>query len=122
MVNFAKPQIPFGLLHDMTLVTPGGARDSANGGQWKPTLNPAALTFKGVVMPLSNKDLQHLPEGTYTKNSQKLYTNGATVAVGATFTDTYDSATYTIKQELTHGPVHPMKRYLVEARGGASPK
>ena len=122
MVNFAKPKIPLGLLHNMTLITPGGSRDVANGGQWKPTLNPATASFKGVVMPLANEDLEYLPEGTYTKNTQKLYTNGERVEVGATFTDTYDSTTYTVTQELTHGPIHPMKRYLVEARGGASPK
>lgn len=122
MLNFAKPQIPIGLLHDMKQITPGGSHDSTNGGQWKPTLNPATVTFKGVVMPMSNEDLQYMPEGTYTKQTQKLYTNSHRLAVGATFTDTYDGATYTVTQELTHGPIHPMKRYAVETRGGASPK
>jgi hypothetical protein len=122
MIQFAKPQIPSGLLHDMLQVTPGGSHDNENGGQWKPTLNPATVKFKGVVLPLSNEDLEYLPEGTITKNSQKLYTNGKRVEVGATFTDTFDGVTYTITTELTHGPLHPMKRYLVETKGGASPK
>ena len=122
MLIFAKPQIPGQLLRNMKKITPGGSRDAENGGQWKPTLNPVTVMFKGIVLPLSNEDLQYLPEGTYTQNSQKLYTNGATVDVGAQFIDTFDGNTYTVTTELTHGPTHPMKRYLVEARGGASSK
>ena len=122
MNQFAKPEIPLSLLHYMKMVEPGGSHDSDSGGQWKPMLNPETEFFMGVVMPLANKDLQYLPEGTYTRNTQKLYTNGARVEVGATFTDTYDGLTYTITQELTHGPIHPLKRYLVEARGGAASK
>jgi len=120
MAGFALPAIPAGLLHDMIQTQPGGTVDMANGGQFKPDLNPAQATFKGVVLPVSNEDLQYVPEGTYTRNTQKLYTNGARVAVGAAFTDTYDSQTYTVTQELTHGPIHPVKRYLVEARGVAA--
>ena len=29
---------------------------------------------------------------------------------------------YTVKQELTHGPVHSMKRYMVEKKGESNPK
>jgi len=122
MRQFAKPQIPSGILHDMKQVTPGGTHDSENGGQWRPTLDPAMVTFKGVVLPLSNEDLEYLPEGTYTRNSQKLYTNDKRLDVGATFIDTFDDSIHTITTELTHGPLHPMKRYLVDARGGASPR
>jgi len=121
-MNFAKPMIPPIMLHDMERIAPGGAHDSANGGQWKPALDPPKTKFKGVVLPLSNEDLEYLPEGTYTKNSQKLYTNRERLEVGATFSDPFDGKTYTIATELTHGPIHPMKRYLVEKRGGASPK
>lgn len=122
MFNAAQPRLPLGLLHDMKEITPGGSRDSENGGQWRPSLNPAVSTFKGIVMPMSNEDLEYLPEGTYTKQTQKLYTNGKRLKVGSTFTDTFDGVTYTITQELTHGPIHPMKRYAVESRGGASSK
>jgi len=122
MTDFAKPAIPSNLLRDMEQIEPGGAHDSEHGGQWKPALNPERTRFKGVVLPLSNKDLQYLPEGTYTRESQKLYTNSKRLMVGATFTDLYDGMTYTITTELTHGPLHPMKRYIVETRGGASPR
>lgn len=122
MFKAAQPQIPLGLLHDMVRIEPGGSRNSENGGQWTPQLKPTETKFKGVVMPMSNEDLQYLPEGTHTKNTQKLYTNGPRLAVGATFRDTYDDNTYTVTQELTHGPIHPLKRYAVEAKGGASPK
>lgn len=122
MFNAAQPKIPLGLMHDMKQINPGGGHDSSNGGQWKPKLNPEVKKFKGIVMPMSNEDLQYLPEGTYTKYTQKLYTNGERVNVGSTFTDTYDGMTYTVTQELTHGPIHSMKRYAVEAKGGASSK
>jgi len=106
----------------MLMITPGGSHDIDNGGQWKPTLTPTTTKLKGVVMPLSNKDLEYLPEGTYTKDSRKLYTNGATVEVGAQFTDTFDQNTYTVTTEMTHGPIHPQKRYMVTLRGRASSK
>lgn len=28
----------------------------------------------------------------------------------------------TVKQELTHGPVHALKRYMVEKKGASNPK
>lgn len=122
MVNFAKPQIPAGLLHDMVRITVTTTLDTAQGGQRKPSAPPATSKFKGVVMPLANEDLQYMPEGTYTKNTQKLYTNGARLDVGAQFKDTFDGATYTVTQELTHGPIHPMQRYAVEKKGVAAPR
>jgi len=121
MQKFAKPQIPAGLLHDMTVISPSGSY-SGPGGQWKPSETPDTATFKGIVMPLTNEDLQHAPAGTYTRNSQKLYTNGRRLTPGQQFTDPFDDTTYTVMQELTHGPVHPMKRYVVEAKGVASSK
>jgi hypothetical protein len=120
MVKFAKPKIPDALMHTMQRLTVQVERQTAKGGQWKPT-PPATTTFKGAVLPLNNEDLQYLPEGSYTLNTQKLYTNGATVDVGQQFTDTYDGQTYTVITELTYGPTHPMKRYIVEKGGRAAP-
>ena len=34
----------------------------------------------------------------------------------------FDGQIYTVKQELTHGPVHSMKRYMVEKKGESNPK
>ena len=78
--------------------------------------------FQGVVMPLNNEDLQYVDSGTYTLNSQKVYTNGYQLKVGAEFRDDYDGQVYTVKQELTHGPIHSMKRYMVERKGVSNPK
>ena len=36
--------------------------------------------------------------------------------------DGVDGQIYTVKQELTHGPVHSMKRYMVEKKGESNPK
>ncbi len=45
-----------------------------------------------------------------------------TLQVGAQFRDGFDGQIYTVKQELTHGPVHSMKRYMVEKKGESNPK
>lgn len=121
MFKYAKPTIPLGLLHDIEELEPGGSYDQANGGQWKPT-KPTSKTFKGVVMPVNNEDLQYAIAGTYTQNSQRLYTNGHSLTVGQQVRDTFDGQVYTVKQELTHGPIHPLKRYVVEKKGVSSPK
>ena len=121
MFEYAKPTIPLGLLHDIEELEPGGSYDQSKGGQWVPT-KPAKTTFKGVVMPVNNEDLQYAPAGTYTLNSQKLYTNGHRLTNGQQICDTYDGQVYTVKQELTHGPIHPLKRYVVEKKGVSSPK
>ena len=68
------------------------------------------------------EDLQYIDSGSYTLNAQKVYTNGHTLQVGAQFRDGFDGQIYTVKQELTHGPVHSMKRYMVEKKGESNPK
>jgi hypothetical protein len=106
-------------MHTMNRLVVTVSLEQGKGGQYKPT-PPIVSTFKGVVMPIKNEDLQYMPEGTYTKNAMKLYTNSDTVEVGGQFRDTYDGNIYTIIQELTHGPIHPMKRYVVEKGGMAA--
>ena len=121
--NWMKgPQIPRSLLHSMYEVhTEGGGYDKEQGGQWKPGTT-VETAFQGVVMPLNNEDLQYIDSGSYTLNAQKVYTNGHTLQVGAQFRDGFDGQIYTVKQELTHGPVHSMKRYMVEKKGESNPK
>ena len=101
MRKWKGPQIPRSLLHSMYEVhTEGGGYDKEQGGQWKPGTT-VETAFQGVVMPLNNEDLQYIDSGSYTLNAQKIYT---------------------VKQELTHGPVHSMKRYMVEKKGESNPK
>lgn len=122
MRNWKGPKIPRSLLHDMYEVcAEGGYYDKENGGQWKPG-DPKETKFQGVVMPLNNEDLQYMDSGTYTVNAQKVYTNGHTLCVGAEFRDGFDGQLYTVKQELTHGPIHPLKRYMVEKKGTSHQK
>ena len=103
MRTWKGPQLPRRLLHDMYEVhTEGGGHDKENGGQWKP----------GRKVETKFQD-----SGTYTINAQKVYTNGYQLKVGAEFRDGYDGQLYTVKQELTHGPVHGLKRYMVERKG-----
>lgn len=117
----AQPAIPGGLLHTMYEVTAGGSYDQAKGGQWVPT-EPTRTAFEGAVLPISNKDLQRSPQGTFSQFSEKVYTNGHPLLVGAQVYDPQTDTTYTVTQELGHNSIHPMKRYVVEAKGGAAPK
>jgi len=122
MRSWKGPKLPRNLLHDMYEIhQEGGGYDKARGGQWQAG-EPVESKFSGIVMPLNNEDLQYLDSGTYTVNAQKVYTNGYKLRVGAKFRDGYDNQVYTVKQELTHGPIHPMMRYMVEKKGESNPK
>lgn len=109
---YNTPRLPRPLLHPLVaydkVSEPGPAGQSRQ-------VTKAVSAFMGVVMPLSNKDWELLPEGSYTQNSQKLYTDGpVTLKPGQTIRDTYDGQQYTIKTELAHNTSHPMLRYIVE--------
>ena len=105
--KMAQPMIPGGLLHTMYEVQAGGHYDQDKGGQWVAG-EPVRVPFEGAVLPVSDKDLRREITGTVSDLSEKIYTNGHALQVGA--------------QELGHNSIHPMKRYLVEARTGAAPK
>lgn len=119
--KMAQPKIPGGLLHDMFEIVRSGSYDKDKGGQWVPE-QERRVAFKGVVLPVSNEDLSREITGTAIKLSEKIYTNGHVLQTGAQVYDPDSYTTYTIIQELGHNSLHPMKRYLVEAKGGATPK
>lgn len=119
--KMAQPMIPEGLMHTMYEVKTGGGVDQSKGGQWVPTASEKK-PFKGVVLPISDTDLQREITGTVSDITEKIYTNGHVLKVGAQVYDPDSDTTYTVTQELGHNSIHPMKRYLVEARGGAAPK
>ena len=110
----ATPRLPRALLHILTVSKRTFERDPARGGQSKP-VDEVLATFWGVVLPLSNKDLMLLPEGTYTQNSQKLYTDDSVeIKTGQIITDSHDGQKYTVTRVLDHNTIHPMVRYIVE--------
>jgi len=112
MTFYNTPRLPKALLHP--LVAYETIPESGPGGQFRP-VTKAVSVFKGVVLPLSNKDWRLLPEGSYTENSQKLYTDDPVkLKPGQTVRDTYDGQQYTIKTELGHNTIHPMLRFIVE--------
>lgn len=119
--KMAQPKIPGGLLHDMFEIVRSGSYDKDKGGQWV-SGQEHRIPFKGVVLPVSNEDLTREITGTAIKLSEKIYTNGYVLQTGAQVYDPDSYTTYTIIQELGHNSLHPMKRYLVEAKGGATPK
>lgn len=111
---YNTPRLPRALLHVLTVSKRTFVRDAENGGQSKP-VDELVASFWGVVMPLSNKDWKQLPEGSYTENSQKLYTDETVdIQTGYIIRDTYDGQQYTVKTELNHNSIHPMRRFLVE--------
>lgn len=116
--TYAQPMIPGGLLHDMYEIQSGSGFNQANGGQWIPGENKRVL-FKGVVLPVNDKDLIRDPGGTFTQCSEKIYTNGHLLQIGARVEDS-DGEVYTVTQELGHNSIHPMKRYLMERKGVAA--
>lgn len=119
--KMAQPMIPPGMMHVMYEVVTSGSYDQSKGGQW--ASNPAErVPFDGVVLPVSDKDLAREITGTVANVSEKIYTNGHALKVGARVYDPESSTTYTVTQELGHNSLHPLKRYLVEARGGAAPR
>lgn len=111
---YATPKLPRALLHILTVSNRTFVRDAANGGQKRP-VDETVATFWGVVLPLSNKDWKQLPEGSYTSNSQKLYTDDPVdIKPGQIILDTYDGQQYIVTTELNHNSIHPMLRFLVE--------
>ena len=121
MLNFAKPLIPGGLLHTMYDVQSSVEFNQDKGGQYEHT-GTKRIPFQGVVLPISNVDLQYAPQGTFTENSEKVYTNGYELSVGAQVNDPQSGITYTVKQELGHNSIHPMRRYVVEYKGKSAPR
>lgn len=119
--GMAQPMIPGGLLHTMFELKKSGGYDQSKGGQWVEG-DAEKIPFKGVVLPVSDEDLRREITGTVKDITEKIYTNGHTLQVGAQVYDPDSNTTYTVTQELGHNSIHPMRRYLVEARGGAKPK
>lgn len=115
------PRLPTALLRPMEAVSYATEYDMLSGGQYMPRA-PTVTQFQGIVMPVSDKDLRYAPEGTYTELSQKLYTQDAELRVGAQVRDPLDGRAYTVHAELSHGPIHPMRRYIVEAKEASAPK
>lgn len=106
------PRLPRALLHPLAAYE--RTSEPGPGGQFRPVTKAVSL-FMGAVLPLANEDWKLLPEGSYTQNSQKLYIDGpVTLRPGQIIRDTYDGQQYTVKTELAHNSIHPMRRYIVE--------
>lgn len=113
----AVPEIPDDLLHEMEEIVEGeGYVDEENGGQYVPE-EEGRNTFHGIIMPIGHRDLIRAEIGTFTQYSQKIYTNGYKLKVGGKIYDPVSGIYYTVKQELGYNTLHPMKRYLIEAKG-----
>ena len=112
-----QPQIPQPQMRPMTHITrTQGGHDPERGGQWIPGAEvPRRIT--GAILPLSDKDLQTAPPGTYTKDTRKLYT-AAAVEIGDEV-KTQTGERYQVSGDLDHGAIHPMRRYVLQRAGAA---
>lgn len=115
--RFSMPIIPDAVMDEMTLVkSKSGYYGTDNGGQFVPG-EVTKEKFFGALFPLTEKDLQRMPQGTYTGEQQKIYTNGFLLPIGA-IVKASNGEIYTVKSVLDHGAIHPMRRYVVERKGG----
>lgn len=122
MITFGQPEIPAALLHDMEeLRAAAPVYDPDNGGQLIPQ-EPERIPFRGAVLPLSERDLRAAAAGAYTKDSQKLYTNGHALTAGQQVYDPPTGATYLVTGDLDYNTIGLLRRYIVERRGKAAPK
>lgn len=116
---WSGPQISRRLMRDFCRIDVVKEFFQDEGGITKETRRVVS-TIKAALLPLNNEDLQRLPDGTSTVNAQKIYTNGETLDPGQLVQDSLDGQTYTVGTELTHAPIHGMKRYVVTKKGVAA--
>lgn len=118
--RFGQPRLPRGILHPMTaLADPAPVYDPANGGQWIQG-TPVKTSFWGCLLPLSEEDLRNAPQGLYTQDSRKLYTDGQPLEVGQQVEDPQDGGRYLVTGLLDYGGIHQLRRYVVERKGEAA--
>jgi hypothetical protein len=99
----------------------GGGHDQTKGGQFVPGTEKL-VRFSGALLPMSEKDLRRLPQGTITGNQQKVYTNGFALNVGAEVKAS-DGLRYVVIKEYEYSQIHShFRRYIVERKGGAAQK
>lgn len=114
MTFSSTPRLPRALLHLLKVIKRTYVNDQECGGQSVPN-DETIETFWGIVLPMTNEDWKQLPEGSYTQDSQKLYTDDdIVIAPGHIIQDTFNGQCYTAKHKLSHNTIHPMLRYLVE--------
>ncbi len=118
--KFRSPLIPDGMMHDMyELAKSGGKYSVEDGGQWVPG-DEKQIKFRGVILPVNDRDLMYAEAGAYTQYSRKVYTNGHELKVGGRIHDPQDNVTYVVKQELGYNSIHPLRRYLIDSGGGVA--
>ena len=119
--SWRGPQLPRHLLRRFSCIEMSKEFLQDQGGISQ-EISRIIISFEGALLPINNEDLQYLPEGSYTVNSQKIYTNGAMLQPGQLVQDSLDGQVYTVFTELTHSPIHGLKRYVVTKKGVAAPR
>ena len=118
MMPFWEPQIPTGIMFPCVEIRQGESEYRADsGGQYLPG-SETRIPFQGAILPLSERNLRDMPQGTYTAESKKLYTNGHILPVGAKVECKETGVIYTVKGELGYEGIGmtSFHRYIVDAK------
>lgn len=86
------------------------------------TRDTGAHRLRGLRAACVGGRLETAAEGTYTANSRKIYTNGHALRIGGQVYDPQDGATYTVRGDLDHGVIHPLRRFVADRKGEAASK
>ena len=116
-ISRVGPMSPPGLMQDVYEIRSGAVFSQEADGQWIPG-DGERIRFKGALLPVTDKELMRDTSGTFTKDQEKIYTNGHALMNGSRV-ETRDGESYTVIQELGHNTIHQMRRYLVEKKGKA---
>lgn len=72
------------------------------------------VKFKGAILPLSEKDLKYLQEGSYTLDTVKLYTD-VSIKNNTYVTDIENSEKYKVTGGIGYNQIHRnFKRYFMQ--------
>lgn len=119
-MNFAAPFLPNGLMETWTYTNYSDGDYDTN-GEYQPG-NPNTISFNAVQMPLSNDDIKYDSSGTYTSESQKLYTYTKLIN-GIKITNPKNKE-YTVQEQKSYYPhanglyIYIIRRVATTVTGG----
>lgn len=118
MNPFGSPTIPAQLMQTIYELRAGPPiYQPDHGGQYIPG-SVEEIPFVGAILPLSDVDLRRAPQGTFTADSRKLYTNGKNLETGTSIR-TGAGTVYTVRSLLDYGDIATLRRYHIERKGTA---
>lgn len=91
-------------------VTPPGTETRIGGEPVRVAGTPVEMSL--AVLPLTDKELRHLPEGTYTKQDVKLYEIGGRTIQSRSTVETPDGDLFTVNDYVDRSFEGNFSKYL----------